>query len=124
VLTDTTTAEDLAPWIEPNADALNWEPLETAVLRALGGPVPEDYTDGVPLLRYANDTRAARPLLAALTDPRIPRSRGTCDIFGSPMTEPNTLWVPCGPRSVVQVTMRNFARDLLCDHVGTALVWS
>jgi len=117
---DDTTA--LVPWTEVNTDALNWPPLEEAVLRALAVPVPEGFGDA-PLLRFANPKRSARTLLDAMLEPRIPRHKGVCDIFGTPMQEPNTLWVPCG-RSVVQVTMRNFARDLLADHVGTNLHWS
>ena len=123
IMTAETAAEALVPWIEPNTDALSWEPLEEAVLRALSGPGPEEYAENVPLLRYANINRPSRPLVAALTDPRIPRRKGVCDITGTPMREPNTLWVPCGDRSVVQVTMRNHTRGLLADYVGTDLVW-
>lgn len=118
-------AEALVPWIETNADALNWEPMDEAVQRALGGPVPEDHVEGVPLLRFANTDQLAIPLLDAVMDPPIPRAGRrwhVCDISGTKMREPNTLWVPCG-RSVVQVTMRNFQADLLKDWVGTDLVW-
>lgn len=133
-------AERLVPWIEPNTVALQWEPLEEAVLRALDTPVPAHLNQGLPLLRFANGD-APIPLLEALIDnvvdssrdgrSRRPRTTIRCDVFGSPMTEPNTLWVPCGA-SVVQVTMRNFARGLLEDLTtsvagGTphhSLVWN
>jgi hypothetical protein len=118
-------AADLLPWIEPNAHALEWEPMDEVVRRALDGPVPDDYAMGVPLLRYANGD-PARPLLTAMTDPRIPRASRrwlSCDILGTKMREPRTLWVPCGA-SVVQVTMRNHAADLLQDWTGTDFVWS
>lgn len=116
-------AAALAPWIEQNTDALNWPELEEVVLRAFSGPIPEEYAGlDVPLLRFANIDVPARPLLDALTDPPIPRGRSVCDITGTAMREPNTLWIPCG-RSVVQVTMRNFSRELLTDHVGVDLAW-
>lgn len=111
----------LVPWAEPNADALNWERMDEAVQRALSGPVPADFTSQ-PLLRFANTAIPAMLLVEAVLSPPIPRGRSVCDISGTPMREPNTLWVPCG-RSVVQVTMRNFQRDLLADWVGTDLVW-
>lgn len=119
----TDDAEALAPWVAQNEAALNWPPLEEAVLRALGAPVPEDYVEGVPLLRFANVDVPARPLLAALADRPIPRGKSVCDITGTPMREPNTLWVPCGPRSVVQVSMRNSARDNLQFFTSNDLVW-
>jgi len=128
-------ARGLVPWAEPNADALAWEPLEQAVLRALAGPVPA-HMEGVPLLRFA-DGREAITLVEAVMDPPVPRAGRawlTCDISpwlrddlahltgAHQMREPNTLWVPCGA-SVVQVTMRNYAASRLQDEVGTALVW-
>lgn len=120
-------ATALAPWAEANTAALEWEPLDEAVRRAFAGPVPEEYQEpAIPLLRFANIDVAARPLLDAVLDPPIPRAgraRLVCDVTGTTMREPNTLWVPCG-RSVVQVTMRNFSRELLADHVGVDLVWS
>lgn len=124
IMSATQDAEALCPWIEPNADALNWGPLEEAVFRALSVPPPEEYAGlDLPLLKFANTDVPARPLLDAIADPPIPRGKSVCDIAGTPMREPNTLWVPCG-RSVVQITMRNFSRGLLADHVGTDLVWS
>jgi hypothetical protein len=122
IMTAIEDAEALVPWIEQNADALNWEPLDEVVQGAFAGPVPEDYIEGVPLLRFANTDVMAVPLLDAVLDPPIPRGKSICDITGTAMREPNTLWVPCG-RSVVQVTMRNFERDLLSDCVGIELVW-
>ena len=118
-------AAALVPWAEPNEAALNWEPLDEAVRRGMDGPIPDEYKadQDLPLLRFANTDVLARPLLAAITNPPIPRGKAVCDITGTPMHEPNTLWVPCG-RSVVQVTMRNFSRGLLADWVGTDLVWS
>jgi len=115
-------AAALVPWIEPNADALNWEPLDKIVRVALSGPIPPEYGDQ-PLLRFANPDVPARLLLDAVLAPPIPRGKSVCDITKEVVREPNTLWVPCG-RSVVQVTMRNFQRGLLCDWVGTDLVWA
>jgi hypothetical protein len=126
----TEDAVALVPWAAPNADALQEEWLEAAVLHAIGGPVPDDFAVGVPLLRFANGA-PAMPLLDAVLNPPIPRRQGgrshRCDVFGTTMREPNTLWVPCGA-SVVQVTMRNFARGILEDVTRTAsrlprLVW-
>ena len=117
-------AEALVPWIEPNADALNWPDLQEAVLRAFSGPVPEDYVEGVPLLRFANTNLSAMPLVDALHGPPIPRGKSVCDITGTPMREPNTLWIPCGPRTVVQVTMRNSARENLAFFTSCDLIWA
>lgn len=117
---------ELVPWTAPNADALQDERLEAAVLRGLAGPVPQELAVGVPLLRFANGA-PAMSLLAAILNPPVPRGNGrtrhVCDVFGTPMVEPNTLWVPCGA-SVVQVTVRNFARGLLDDLTRCGLVWS
>lgn len=117
-------ADALVPWAAQNNAALAWEPLEEAVLRGLGGPIPDEYADDpdLPLLRFANTDLPARPLLAAITDPPIPRGKAVCDITGTPLREPNTLWVPCG-RSVVQVTMRNSARENLAYFSSSDLVW-
>lgn len=119
-------AADLVPWIEPNAHALDWEPLDAAVRCALDGPVPDAYAMGMSLLRFVNGDPAV-PLLQAITEPNIPRATGrrwhTCDILGTRMREPNTLWIPCGG-SVVQVTMRNHVAGLLQDWTGTDFVWS
>jgi hypothetical protein len=118
-------ADTLVPWAAPNNAALAWEPLEEAVLRALGGPIPDEYREDpdLPLLRFANLDVPARPLVTAITDPPIPRGRSVCDITGTLMREPNTLWVPCG-RSVVQVTMRNSVRENLAFFTTCDLIWS
>lgn len=116
--------QELVPWTADNAVALQWEPLDEAVRRALASPVPSDLAMGIPLLMFANG-REALPLVQAVMNPPIPsggRRWLTCDVYGTGMREPNTLWVPCGS-SVVQVTMRNFAREVLQDATRCSLVW-
>lgn len=118
-------AERLARWIEPNAWALQDEAVEAAVLRALGEPVPADLAGDVPLLRFANG-RAPMSLLDAVLDPPIPRyvagRHFRCDVAGTQASQPNTIWIPCG-RSVVQLTVRNFTRELMQDDNRADLVW-
>ncbi len=128
-------AERLVDWIAPNSWALQDPIVEAAVLRALGGPVPDHLlhrqdasghvvlTD-LPLLRFA-DGREAMSLLDAVMYPPIPRYTGqtfVCDYFGDKASEPNTIWIPCGS-SVVQLTVRNFAREHMQDDNRAHLVW-
>ena len=118
-------AEGLVRGREANSYALQYEPLERVVLEALAGPVPPHMAMGVPLLRFANGNTPI-PLLQAVMEPPIPRAYGhrwyTCDIDGTTMREPNTLWIPCGA-SVVQVTVRNTVRSLLMDLTSAHLTW-
>lgn len=116
-------AQRLVSWAEVNNNALLWEPVEEAFLRALGTPVPHEFAHDMPLLRFANGT-APISLLDAVLGPPIPRKgRFVCDVTGTKGTEPNTLWIPAG-RSVVQLTVRNHVRGILADLTRTRLVWS
>lgn len=58
--------EELVPWAEPNAFAVEDERVAEAVLRALGGPVPPELAIGVPLLRFADTDVPALPLIQAV----------------------------------------------------------
>lgn len=121
-------AERLVPWAECNTGALQNEAFEEAVLRALAVPVPPEFAGDLPLLRFASGAKPIT-LVDAVLSPPIPRAtpaRGRwfrCDVTGTQMREPNTLWVPCG-RSVVQVTVRNAVRDLLATDTRCNLEWS
>lgn len=116
-------AESLAPWIAPNAQAMQRGGVEAAVLRALGYRVPPGTPNGVPLLRFVNGDPAIR-LVDAVLDPPRPRA-GTpflCDVDDSRGTHPNVLWIPAGA-SVVQLSVRGFVRDVLDYATGNTLVW-
>lgn len=119
-------AERLVPWGECNTGALQDEAVEAAVLRALAVPVPNEYAGDLPLLRFANESSPI-PLVDAVLNPPIPRGNGhrwfRCDVTGTKMREPNTLWIPCG-RSVVQLTVRNSVRDLIATDTRCNLAWS
>lgn len=112
----------LAPHLEANSQVLRWAKAEAAVLRGLGGPVPEHIPNGVPLLKYASGDDAVS-LLDAVLNPPQPHDRGffDCDIDRIEAKTQNILWVPCGA-SVVQLRVRNAARSYLAD-ITTNLVW-
>jgi hypothetical protein len=118
-------AARLTAWIEPNEWALQDPIVEEIVLRALGTPIPADLAADVPLLRFASG-REPMHLLDAVLAPPVPRYASgrsfRCDYFGDKASEPNTIWIPCG-RSVVQMTVRNFARELMQDDNRATLVW-
>lgn len=132
-------AERLTAWIEPNEWALQDPYVEAAFHRASDTPVPADLlfrkdADGrplwdepldAPLLRFANG-REPMHLLDAVLDPPVPRHvQGrsfVCDYFGDKASVPNTIWIPAG-RSVVQLTVRCFARELMQDDNRAHLVW-
>ena len=114
--------ERLVRWIEPNSQAL--PRLESAVLRALSVPVPQDLANGVPLLRYAEgrDLAPVRLVDAVLHPPRPnPFHHFVCDVDLSPAKGSNIIWIPCGA-SVVELQVRGLVRDILM-HAAPNLVW-
>lgn len=119
--------DDLVAWSEPNTAALADERTEAAVLRALGGPTPEDLAYGVPLLRFADHSIPAIPLVqAVIMDVRhSPTTCDRCDVNERWRTFTRLL-VPCGA-SVVALHICEVCKSHLDQPwVGAApssLVW-
>lgn len=121
--TEFLSAAQLVPWAEPNTDAMTAHPpVEALVLAALNGPVPGPMERATPLLRSADTTLCAMPLVDAIVfDTGHPAA--TCqhcrknDLRG----RAHRLWVPCG-ESTVEVVCCWFCRNVLDDVCGT-LVW-
>lgn len=124
-------AEALVPWCAPNEAALADEKTSEAVLRALGGPVPDDCAVGVPLLRFATEGVPAMPLLEAVLEDPLPRHDSqSCDRCGNDKRSINDrLWIPSGA-SVVVFALCWSCRVLAYDRpvkrpgVVSSLVWS
>lgn len=116
-------ATQLVTWIAPNSVATADPQVEEAFLRALGAPVPHDLAVGVPLLLYGCVGRPATTLLDAVLNPPVPRvAHFMCDVSDSDAREQNIIWIPAGAH-VVQLTVRNFVRDVMQTHAGCSLVW-
>lgn len=121
-------AAALVPWAAANEAALLDEKTSQVVLRALGGPVPDDCAVGVPLLRFATDGVPAMPLLEAMLEDLLPRHDSrSCDRCGNDTRSINDrLWIPAGA-SVVVVAFCWSCKACVFDngnHPPSSLVWS
>lgn len=116
--------DDLVAWAEPNNAALGDECTEAAVLRALGGPVPDDLALGVPLLRFADTTVEAIPLIQAVIY-NVRHTPTVCDRCGD--TERSILdrlLMPCGASVVALHCCWRCRLTLDMPHRGgSTLVW-
>lgn len=112
---------ELVRWAEPNILALEDERVEAAVLRALTGPVPEDYAVGVPLLRFPDRHVPDVPLVDAIIDD-MRQNAHACDLCNGQAVRTARLLVPAGA-SVVAINCCSHCRGILQDVFACGLVW-
>jgi hypothetical protein len=124
-------AAALVPWAEANEVALLDEKTSMVVLRALGGPVPDDCAVGVPLLRFATEGVPAMPLLEAMLEDPLPRHDSqSCDRCGNDNRSiTDRLWIPAGASVVVvalcwSCKLHAYDRPVSRPGVRSSLVWS
>lgn len=114
---------ELVKWAAPNEIAVEDERIDALVQQALrGGPVPDDYAIGVPLLCFANRDVPDVPLVDAIVDDKRHNAR-TCDRCDSHAVRTARLLVPAGA-SVVAVHCCSHCRGVLQDVFACGLLWS
>lgn len=112
---------ELMKWAEQNTIALEDDRIEAAVLRALGGPVPDEYAVGVPLLRFPSTDVPDVPLLDAIINDKR-HNCASCDRCGRRAVRTSRLLIPSGA-SVVAVHCCPHCRGVLQDVFDCGLVW-
>ncbi|HET7327657.1 MAG TPA: hypothetical protein VFJ14_10295 [Nocardioidaceae bacterium] len=120
--------DDLVAWAEPNTVVLDDPDCDAAVRRALSGPTPDDLAYGVPLLRFADTSVPAIPLVqAVIMDARIaPTACDRCQVARPvEVAAYDRLLVPCGA-SVVALHLCWTCKahlDFAWSDAPSSLVW-